>query len=101
MSEAAKTIAPTQPLGKSTLSSKGQVTLPKEVRERLGLKPSDMVVFTEDEQGRVVLTTALRQLDELHGMLKHLAKDRPVSIEEMDEAIGEAILERHNRSRQP
>lgn len=98
MSEAAKAIAPTQPLGKSTLSSKGQVTLPKEVRERLGLKPSDMVVFTEDEQGRIVLTTALRQLDELHGMFRHKAKDRPVTIEEMDEAIGEAIIEEYERS---
>ncbi len=84
-------------LGKSTLSSKGQVTLPKEVRERLGLKPSDMVVFTTDEQGRVMLTTALRQLDELHGMFRHRAKDKPVSIEEMDEAIGNAAIEEYEQ----
>jgi len=92
-----KAINQVETLGKSTLSSKGQVTLPKEVRQRLGLKPADMVVFTTDEQGRVVLTTALHQLNELYGMFRHRAKAKPVSIEEMDEAMGEAIIEEYEQ----
>jgi AbrB family looped-hinge helix DNA binding protein len=33
------------------ITSKGQITLPKAVRERLGLRPGDQVLFVEDEQG--------------------------------------------------
>lgn len=41
----------------STLSSKGQITVPVEVRKRLGLKPGDRVEFALDE-GRTTLRRA-------------------------------------------
>ena len=50
---------------KATLTSKGQLTIPKEVRERLGLEPGDGLIF-EFEDGSVRLRvekhTTLRQL---------------------------------------
>lgn len=40
----------------TTLTSKGQVTIPKRVRDRLGLAPGSKVDFELDPEGRVVIT---------------------------------------------
>ena len=45
-------------LDEATLTSQGQVSIPKKVRERLGLQKGDKVVFFEDEAGRVVIQEA-------------------------------------------
>lgn len=72
----------------STLTSKGQITIPKEVRERLGVQEGDRIVFQFDKQGRVVLQPESRDpLGNLLGLLRHRAKDRPATVEEMNEAI--------------
>ena len=39
----------------TTLTSKGQVTIPKAIRDRLGLKPGHKVEFVADRRGRVVV----------------------------------------------
>jgi antitoxin PrlF len=41
----------------STISSKGQITVPQEIRKRLGLQPGDRVEFVVEE-GRTVLRPA-------------------------------------------
>jgi antitoxin PrlF len=77
---------------KSMLTSKGQITIPKEVRERLSLKEGDPVVFRFDEQGRLILETDERgPLGNLPGLLHHLAGERQVSVEEMNESIRERM----------
>jgi AbrB family looped-hinge helix DNA binding protein len=45
----------------TTITSKGQVTIPKPVRERLNLKPGNAVEFELAEDGRVVLVKAGRK----------------------------------------
>lgn len=56
-------------MSRSTLTSKGQLTVPKDVRERLGLKRGDRVVF-EFEGDSVRLKVEKRSsLDELRGSL--------------------------------
>lgn len=72
----------------ATLTSKGQVTLPKAVRERLRLEKGDRIDFSIDDQGRLIGVPE-RQGKEQNsaGALRHLAKKRPVSLEEMDAAI--------------
>lgn len=45
----------------STLTSKGQITLPAELRRRWGLKPGDRVDFTLEDDGRVVLRRWVRR----------------------------------------
>jgi antitoxin PrlF len=54
----------------SRVSEKGQVTIPKPMRERLGIRPGEVVVFRE-EPGRLVIEKALKRdaLDELYGVL--------------------------------
>jgi len=88
-------------MASSTLTSKGRITIPREVRDRLGLKEGDRVVFQFDEQGNLLLLlrqAAQSPLGRLHGLLKHLAKDRPVTIEEMKAAVKESAAEKFKKS---
>lgn len=79
----------------STLTSKGQVTIPKEVRERLGLKEGDRLVFRFDDQGNVLVRPeAQSPLGRLTGLLHHLAREQPVTVEEMNEAVKWRAAER-------
>ena len=83
----------------STLTSKGQITIPKDVRDRLGLKEGDRVVFRFDDRGKLLLQPEAKgPLGRLPGLLQHLAKDRPVTIEEMKEAVKQRAVERFKRS---
>lgn len=75
-------------MSKSTLTSKGQVTIPREVRERLGLKVGDRLVFRFEDDGRLLVEPESHgQLGRLPGLLRHLAPERPVAVEEMQEAV--------------
>lgn len=82
---------------KATITSKGQITLPKEVRERYGLKPGDTVEFLE-EKGRTWLHARTMRATDLAGIL-HKPGMRTVSIEEMNDAIGDGIAADDERIR--
>ena len=69
----------------STLTSKGQTTIPKDVRKRLNLQPGDRLEFVIDEDGRVLVLPASIDASELAGMLKPPA--RQVTVEDMNRAI--------------
>jgi antitoxin PrlF len=81
----------------STLSSKGQVTIPKEVREALGLSVGDRVLFVVRDDGVVELRPETVDLLDLTGVLVP-AGGRRATIEEMDAGIGRAAAERFKRS---
>lgn len=53
----------------ATLTSKGQVTLPKELRTSLGLDPGAKLTFTQLSDGTVVMRVKHRKLAELAGIL--------------------------------
>ncbi|MGH7746979.1 MAG: AbrB/MazE/SpoVT family DNA-binding domain-containing protein [Candidatus Dormibacteria bacterium] len=55
---------------RTTVSEKGQVTIPKRLRDRLGIRPGEVLEFTE-EGGRLVATKATRQdpVDAVYGIL--------------------------------
>ena len=80
------------------LSSKGQTTIPKPVREALQLKPGDRIDFIVQDDGRVVLRARNRRLEDFVGILKRPGQKR-LTPEEIDEAIGEAVVERYERAR--
>jgi AbrB family looped-hinge helix DNA binding protein len=71
----------------ATVTSKGQITLPVKVRAALSLSAGDRVEFIEMEKGRFVMVPVTRSVRELKGML-YDKRRKPVSIEEMNEAIG-------------
>lgn len=79
-----------------TLTSKGQATIPKEVREHLGVAPGDKVKCVTLADGRVYLLPK-RPLSSLKGMFKGRVK-KAVTIEEMNEAVRKKAVERYSRS---
>ena len=77
------------------MTSKGQITVPKDVRLKLGLRPGDRVRFIVEDDGRVRLLPAKRDISELVGMLPK--PKRALTLEEMDEAIAQAVAEKFSR----
>ena len=70
----------------STLTAKGQTTIPKEVRDHLGLQSGDQIDFVIAADGSVMLRPATVHVRELKGML-HRKNMKPVSVDAMNEAI--------------
>ena len=70
----------------SAITAKGQATIPKPIREHLGLKPGDRVKFFIHPDGTVVLLPRL-PVTALRGMLKRHGPR--VTIEQMNTAIAE------------
>ena len=81
----------------SAITSKGQATIPKPIREHLGLQPGDRVKFFVHPDGTVVLLPKL-PASSLRGMLKS-RRPRPVTTEEMTAAAAEGALGRRPRRR--
>jgi AbrB family looped-hinge helix DNA binding protein len=82
-------------MSEAKMTSKGQITVPKDIRLKLGLKPGDRIRFLLEADGRVRLMPAKRDISELVGILPK--PNRVVSIEEMDEAIARAVAEKYAR----
>ena len=76
----------------STMTSKGQLTVPKEIRETLGLKEGTKFSLTI-ENGNVVARPKNRSIMELAGILGKAPNGKSLTVEEMDEAIGEMLGE--------
>jgi AbrB family looped-hinge helix DNA binding protein len=71
----------------SAITSKGRATIPKPIRDHLGLRPGDWVKFFIHPDGTVVLLPKV-PVSTLRGMMK--SRRRPVTIDAMNDAIGAA-----------
>lgn len=69
----------------AAVTSKGQITIPAEVREDLGLKVGDRVSFIKGENGEYILKSKTGSIQDVKGMWKWTGK--PATIEEMNEVI--------------
>jgi len=74
-------------VAEATLTSKGQVTIPKIVREAMGLKEGDRVDFIETDRG-VLMVPVTRDLKTLRGRFKN-RRARATMISEIKKTIGE------------
>jgi AbrB family looped-hinge helix DNA binding protein len=70
----------------STLTSKGQITLPRAIRERLRLETGDLVDFVIDDDGEIRVRAGRYDARDLRGLLRKQGR-KPVSLAEMDQAI--------------
>jgi len=71
----------------SKVTSKGQVTIPKPIRDALGLEPGDRVDFRLSSEGEVVMEAATIDLMSLYATLQ--PSDKSLTLEDMDDAIAE------------
>ena len=76
----------------ATVTSKGQITIPAETRARLRLVPGTKVDFVQNAAGETVLRTKTGDIRALKGIIKY--DGPPVSIEDMNASIAEAVAER-------
>lgn len=70
------------------ITSKGQVTIPGDIRKKLGLKTGDYLEFRLESDNKITVMPAKRNVDEVYGILYR--KDQEAfTPEEMDEGVAE------------
>ena len=80
----------------ATVTSKGQITVPKDIRERLGLRAGDRIAFREREDGSIVVEPETVSLMTLAGSVRSTVTG--VTVVQMNEAIVAAAAQRIRRS---
>ena len=75
----------------ATITSKGQVTIPREVRDKLDLHPGDRVEFRIESDGAVRVVPETVRADTVFGMLGKRTKRRAATVEEMDRLVSTAM----------
>lgn len=75
----------------TTVTQKGQATIPAPIRKKLGIKPNSKVVFELNEKNEAVIKPIPDFLT-LRGSLK---TDKPFDIEDMDKAVEEAVVKEY------
>ncbi|TAL46229.1 MAG: AbrB/MazE/SpoVT family DNA-binding domain-containing protein [Salinibacterium sp.] len=75
----------------ATVTSKGQVTIPIDVRQKLGIHPGTKVEFIESAGGSYEFVAATGSIRDIRGMFTWSGP--PVTLEEMDDAIAAAAAE--------
>jgi len=90
----------------TTMTSKGQLTIPKDVRDELGLAPGTRF-YVSVKNGEVIARPKNRKLADLAGMLGRPPNGRSLTVEEMNDAVGDVVaeewdeFERDNRADRP
>lgn len=67
----------------TTMTSKGRITIPADIRNALHLKPGDTVLFQLEENGTVRISPYPRKVADVYGILARAGR-RPLSIGEHD-----------------
>ena len=80
-----------------TVTSKGQITIPKKIREFLNIETSEKLIFLPLDEGKVLVTKEQKSATSIFGLLKHRRKKQTVTQEQMDNAIKKRRCQRGNR----
>lgn len=75
-------------MASATVTSKGQVTIPVDVRTKLGLRPGSRLAFVPTDTGGYEIHPEAASIKDLKGTVPR--PPRPVSVDEMNEAIAAA-----------
>ena len=76
----------------AVVTGKGQITIPKAVRDALGVETGDRVEFIQHEKGVYTVIAATRDIRELKGLIQKPSK--AVSVEDMNKAVRRHLAQR-------
>jgi antitoxin PrlF len=82
----------------ATLTSKGQITLPKEIRDRLRLDAGSLLDFQILEDNTITVRQVQPDARRIRGLLKS-PHATPLTVQQMDEAVSRHLSERQARTR--
>lgn len=83
-----------------TVTDKGQLTVPKAIRDRFGITPGSKLDFEVLADGTLRVRVLTRGAGGLFGLLRQTAaKAKPRTVEEMDAGIAEAVAVRARRAK--
>ena len=86
-------------IAESKVTAQGQISVPAEIRKRLGIGPGSVIVW-EEEGDRIVVKRAVKYTSEdIRRRLFPNGPPKRASIKQMKEAIGQGIAERYARSK--
>ena len=66
----------------ATLTAKGQTTIPKDIRDGMGLRPKDRIHFTLLADGTVIMRAKRRSFRELYGSLQKRGR-KPIPLSDL------------------
>lgn len=69
----------------ATITSKGQITIPKDIRAQLDLHAGDKISFVQDDDGTVNLVPIKKSLSAIKGLIAK--PNKSVSIEDMNKTV--------------
>ena len=69
----------------ATMTSKGQITIPKSIRDAFSIKPGDRIEFFVDDQGRLIVWPITQDITSIKGIVDYSGP--AVSVEDMNKAI--------------
>ena len=81
----------------SAVTSKGQTTIPKEVRDALGIREGTPLRWRLDD-GVLTVRAKTKRLEDFAGMLGEPPNGRKASVDDMNSDIGRAVAERMRRA---
>lgn len=70
-------------MSEATLTSKGQITIPADIRKAMGVSAQDRIVFTRLDDGTIVMRAKTRSVLELRGLLRREGDAPAVPVEKM------------------
>ncbi len=83
-------------LAKSKLTAQGQISVPAEVRRKLGLRPGSILEWDQEDEKIVVRRAGRYTSEDLHRALFPTPTE-PRTLEELKEGIGKSMKKRHGR----
>ena len=79
------------------ITAKGQITIPKEIRIQLSVKPGDRLAFDVDDQGTLHAVPFYDSGKPLYGFLSRLATRPSASVEDFDEGIARHMIDKFSQ----
>lgn len=85
------------PIARSKLTSQGQISVPAEIRRKLGLVPGSVLEWDEEGEHVVVRRAGKHSSDDVHRAIFPKGAPKARSIEEMKAGIRRSVQKRHAR----